>query len=112
MERYLLSANSDGVCTCCPSCEVTYSTIIRPERLLCGACYFTEYPPFQEVLEDVDRELEAAGREHEEAEVESEDEAPESPAKRQCISSTPPTTNRCDPSLCGLSRRSPLRVSP
>lgn len=69
----------------CPTCEVTYSTIIRPERLLCGACYPTEYPRFQAVLEDVDRELEAAGREHEEAEVESEDEAPETPAKRQCL---------------------------
>ena len=63
----------------CPSCENTYSTIIRPERLLCGMCYSTEYPRFQAVLEDGLRELEAA-------EVESEDEGPESPAKRQCLS--------------------------
>jgi hypothetical protein len=68
----------------CPACEGTYSTIIRPERLLCGMCYHTEYPRFQAALEDVDGELEAAGR----AWNDSEDDPPESPAKRQCLSGT------------------------
>ena len=45
----------------CPACKVTYSTIIRPERLLCGTCYSTEYKTFQETLEDVDNELDGEG---------------------------------------------------
>jgi protein-arginine kinase activator protein McsA len=45
----------------CPACKVTYSTIIRPERLICGTCYSTEYKTFQEALDDVDDELDGEG---------------------------------------------------
>eukprot|EP00966_Prymnesium_polylepis_P163535 3780070-Prymnesium_polylepis.1 len=41
----------------CPACRVTYSSIIRPERLLCGACYSTEYKTFQEAFQEVDDEI-------------------------------------------------------
>ncbi len=41
----------------CPACKVTYSSIIRPERLLCGACYSTNYKTFQEALKEVNDEI-------------------------------------------------------
>lgn len=53
----------------CPACKVTYSTVIRPERLLCGTCYSAEYKQFQEILEDVDDGIEASKRQKLGAEV-------------------------------------------
>ena len=56
----------------CPVCKITYSTAINSERLLCGTCYKTELPKFQETFEDVDNELDGENSKRQKLDTEVE----------------------------------------